>query len=268
MQKQLRDSWRSRLDRHYNLPKGELVCTVLKELFPESLKAQAVWARRKGWGSAFPAVGEHIIPASQQSVGQAHNLDTENGYNGLPLLRHIEKMFSSGQLSIQPTGKYDETNGVELKVFACSCIRSESVCYMQRTVNSAESLPKDPTVKQQETKGSRREPIIFNDLHAKTFVMTISPSMRCLYLKAQMAFAVGTEGACKTCKNRGIPNPDDAANFERFAVKCPKMRDILGGALLHVSPTAAEMKAYAAPVPLEERTRQPGQKRKRQEEAC
>eukprot|EP00971_Amphidinium_carterae_P201598 4000489-Amphidinium_carterae.1 len=77
-----RRQWRSKLDKRYpDMAGGELVCFVLKNLFPTTLKQQHTWAKGLGWGSPFPAVGEHIVPTHQRHVALANNLVIEDGSN-------------------------------------------------------------------------------------------------------------------------------------------------------------------------------------------
>eukprot|EP00971_Amphidinium_carterae_P044617 877527-Amphidinium_carterae.1 len=185
---QARNSWLSKLQRRYYGEIGTLQCSVLSTLFPKTMRAQLEWAKGRGWGSPFPAVGEHIVPVHQHLVGQMNDVPVWSGENGLPLFRHLEQMYSWGKMAIQPTGRGNIETGIEFRLFVCSCIAEIPVEYKER--HEGETLPKEKRVKIVEF----ADYLTFGDLHKATFYMRPAPSMRSMWLKAEMAFLQGQDG--------------------------------------------------------------------------
>eukprot|EP00971_Amphidinium_carterae_P335667 6471646-Amphidinium_carterae.1 len=206
------------------------------------MQADKRWAKALGWGSPFRAVGEHIVPVSQHRVAQAHDIDIQDGSNGLPLFKHLEEVFSKGNLSIQPTGELGKDDSVEFQVFVCSCIRTTALLYKP---HGHEALPRKVEQDNKVWDSVSRRRITFGDLHQRTFSMKPWPSMRSMYLKADMAFHHGDAGqGCGACENREIPDPSTADNFKHYVAVCRRLRNLLTEGLQHVPPTEADFCAY------------------------
>ena len=58
-----RSRWGSDVRRHFQLPDGELVCSVLSQVYADTMKQADKWCRSKGWGSPSP-----VIPHSHTSL--------------------------------------------------------------------------------------------------------------------------------------------------------------------------------------------------------
>ncbi|CAE7657786.1 TRR2 [Symbiodinium microadriaticum] len=222
-----RSCWGSDVRKHFQLPDGELVCSVLSHMYADTMFQAHEWCRSKGWGSPFPAVAEHIVPESQPGAAAAFGLEVCDPCNAFPLLKHIELMYQEGKLSIMPSGQPRDANGVELVVHVSQRFHREAVQYKQDRTPPRQ-IPKDPDV--QVYIGNRRHRLTWGDLHEKTFRMSTPPSMRSLYQKAKMAWE-------QTHKHGGgIPNPTLEENFVNFLRHCSKLGDIFTGALHHVPP--------------------------------
>ena len=222
-----RSRWGSDVSKHFQLPDGELVCSVLSHMYADTMIQAHEWCQSKGWGSPFPAVAEHIVPESQPGAAAAFGLEVCDPCNGLPLLKHIELMYQEGKLSIMPSGQPTDANGVELVVHVSQRFHGEAVQYIQDRTPPRQ-IPKDPDVKVYI--GNRRHRLTWGDLHEKTFRMSTPPSMRSLYQKAKMA------GEQTHKHGGGIPNPTLEENFVNFLRHCSKLGDIFTGALHHVPP--------------------------------
>ena len=222
-----RTRWAADVRRHFQLPNGELVCSVLSHMYADTMIRAHSWCRRKGWGSPFPAVAEHIVPESQPGAAAAFGLEVCDPCNGFPLLKHIELMYQEGKLSIMPSGQQPDENGVELVVHVSNRFHEEAVQYKQDQMPPRQ-IPKDPDV--QVYIGNRRHRLTWGDLHEKTFRMSKPPSMRALYQKAKMAWE-------QTQKHGGgIPDPTLEENFVKFVQHCSRLGAIFTGALHHVPP--------------------------------
>ena len=223
-----RDGWGSIVRKHYDLPQTELVCTVLSRLFPATMERSLSWARRKGWGSPFPAVAEHIVPQSQPTAAAAYQFDVWDPCNAIPLFKHIEEMYQEGHLSIMPTSARVDDTGIEFIVHVSANFHGRVLEYKQHSNKEQRQLPTDTRVKVHFESGDRRGLLTFGDLHEKKFRMHQAPSMRALFQKARMAWQ-------QTHQNGdGIPNPSVDENYQNFLRHCTRLGDLLTRALQHV----------------------------------
>eukprot|EP00971_Amphidinium_carterae_P227058 4503829-Amphidinium_carterae.1 len=254
-----RVDWDSDLRKYYDLPEGELQCTILSQLYPKTMSKDARWARERGWGSPFPAVGEHIVPQSAVLPSSLQNIEVWDAKNGIPLFRDIEGQFSAGKLSIHPCGSLTTAGKHNFQVFVCSCIRTRELRYLEH--KKEPNIPEDNRVHDRDT---RHTWIRFGDLHRQTFSMAKTPSMRALYMKAMMVFDQRGKGkGCAKCTDRQIPDPRQPLEKLKFSNLCPKFGDLLGVALTHVSAIDEDLRVEGSASEPSEPAHLPKKRRKR-----
>jgi len=215
--------------KYYGLDDTQLKCVVLTSLYPDTVERRIKWAQRLGWGSPFPAVAEHIIPASQPLAEAAADIDVWSGMNAIPLLKDLECHFQAGHIAIFPTEKSNSDDTSEMKVYVSKDFRSKNVIYRER--QRGEPLPHNLNVRVFGEDG-RLDDLLLGNLHRKTFQMLKGPSIRALYFKAIMAHRESSRSG-----GGGIPNPADEPYYTHFLARCSMLGSLLTRALVHVPPS-------------------------------
>lgn len=194
--------WNTKVRKYYDFEQ----CMILSQLYPNQPRPQwpPPWLQQdlKKCEGAFPAVAEHVIPKGQELVGKAWEVKVWEGHNGLLLLRHLERKFQAGEWSMLPITDGDDAGLFE--IFVSEECRHEQVKYQNRFGKDECEILLTPT--------SRC--LRFGDLQGKKVDLLgkykNNPSLRALYLKAEMAHRV-----------HGLPHPD--SRIQAFTAKCPKM---------------------------------------------
>ena len=183
-------------------------CMVLSQLYPN--QAVPSWFRSDQEHcrvkNAFPAVAEHIIPKGQDTVGKSWNMDIWREYNGLLLLRHLERKYQMGQWSMLPI--LDGPDAGLFQIFVSDQCADENIMYLP-TVGEGKHRVKGIV------DGVADTPLRFSDLHGKKVQLigkyAANPSLRALFLKAEMAHKVDDR----------LPHP--STRLQGFTARCEKM---------------------------------------------
>ena len=220
-----RSRWSVEVREHYTLGNDELRCAILSDIYRDTLTSRERWAKSLGWGSAFPAVAEHIIPEGQPTPAAMADIRVDDPANAIPLLKDLEQHYQAGHFAILPSGR-DLDDGVEFKVYVSRSMRRRAIFYVKRTSDDREQLPQDRRVIVR--KNGRQQELLLGDLDNRTFTMRKAPSMRSLYQKAVMAY-----GESQKKHRGGIPNPEETKYYERFLRRCTRLGSLLTRALVH-----------------------------------
>ena len=220
-----RSRWSAEVRQHYALGDGELRCAILSDIYSDTLARKQAWARSLGWGSAFPAVAEHVIPEGQPTPAAMADIRVDDPANAIPLLKDLEQHYQAGHFAILPSGG-DLDDGVEFKVYVSTSMRRRAIYYVKRTSDDREQLPQDRRVFVR--KNGREQELLLGDLDGCRFTMRKAPSMRSLYLKAVMAY-----GESQKKHRGGILNPEETVYYERFLRHCTRLGSLLTRALVH-----------------------------------
>ncbi|CAE7687804.1 unnamed protein product, partial [Symbiodinium microadriaticum] len=221
-----RSRWSVEVREHYTLGNGELRCAILPDIYRDTLTSMERWAKSLGWGSAFPAVAEHIIPEGQPTPAAMADIRVDDPANAIPLLKDLEQHYQAGHFAILPSGK-NLDDGVEFKVYVSTAMRGQHIFYVKRTSDVREALPRDPRVFVLRQNGREQE-LLLGDLDGCRFRMRKAPSMRSLYQKAVMVY-----GESQKKHRGGIPNPEETVYYERFLRHCTRLGSLLTRALVH-----------------------------------
>ena len=220
-----RSRWSVEVREHYTLGNDELRCAILSDIYRDTLTSRERWAKSLGWGSAFPAVAEHIIPEGQPTPAAMADIRVDDPANAIPLLKDLEQHYQAGHFAILPSGR-DLDDGVEFKVYVSRSMRRRAIFYVKRTSDDREQLPQDRRVVVR--KNGREQELLLGDLDGCRFTMRKAPSMRSLYQKAVMAY-----GESQKKHRGGIPNPEETVYYERFLRHCTRLGSLLTRALVH-----------------------------------
>ena len=220
-----RSRWSVEVREHYTLGNDELRCAILSHIYRDTLTSRERWAKSLGWGSAFPAVAEHIIPEGQPTPAAMADIRVDDPANTIPLLKDLEQHYQAGHFAILPSGR-DLDDGVEFKVYVSRSMRRRAIFYVKRTSDDREQLPQDRRVVVR--KNGREQELLLGDLDGCRFTMRKAPSMRSLYQKAVMAY-----GESQKKHRGGIPNPEETVYYERFLRHCTRLGSLLTRALVH-----------------------------------
>ena len=220
-----RSRWSVEVREHYTLGNDELRCAILSDIYRDTLTSRERWAKSLGWGSAFPAVAEHIIPEGQPTPAAMADIRVDDPANAIPLLKDLEQHYQAGHFAILPSGR-DLDDGVEFKVYVSMSMRRRAIFYVKRTSDDREQLPQDRRVVVR--KNGREQELLLGDLDGCRFTMRKAPSMRSLYQKAVMAY-----GESQKKHRGGIPNPEETVYYERFLRHCTRLGSLLTRALVH-----------------------------------
>ena len=182
-----RSRWSVEVREHYTLGNGELRCAILSDIYRDTLTSMERWAKSLGWGSAFPAVAEHMIPEGQPTPAAMADIRVDDPANAIPLLKDLEQHYQAGHFAILPSGK-NLDDGVEFKVYVSTAMRGQQIFYVKRTSDVREALPRDPRVFVLRQNGREQE-FLLGDLDGCRFRMRKALSMRSLYQKAVMAYS-------------------------------------------------------------------------------
>ena len=170
-----RSRWSVEVREHYTLGNDELRCAILSDIYRDTLTSRERWAKSLGWGSAFPAVAEHIIPEGQPTPAAMADIRVDDPANAIPLLKDLEQHYQAGHFAILPSGA-DLDDGVEFKVYVSMSMRRRAIFYVKRTSDDREQLPQDRRVFVR--KNGRQQELLLGDLDNRTFTMRKAPSMR------------------------------------------------------------------------------------------
>ena len=220
-----RSRWSVEVREHYTLGNDELRCAILSDIYRDTLTSRERWAKSLGWGSAFPAVAEHIIPEGQPTPAAMADIRVDDPANTIPLLKDLEQHYQAGHFAILPSGA-DLDDGVEFKVYVSMSMRRRAIFYVKRTSDDREQLPQDRRVVVR--KNGREQELLLGHLDGCRFTMRKAPSMRSLYQKAVMAY-----GESQKKHRGGIPNPEETVYYERFLRHCTRLGSLLTRALVH-----------------------------------
>lgn len=205
--------WNRKVREHYE----STACAVLSSLFPDDADRKPRWFRHdpffKKSDTAFPAVAEHIIPKAQHVQGAMWGVDVHDASNGLLLLRHLERQYQAGKWTLIPTD-----NGT-FRLFVVEALRNEEVEYIPQTGKAVHRV----WVRRQ----GRDSVLLFGDLDGKEIRLRTKPSMRALYLKAEMAHGENPE------------LPDPSHHMDAYQLDCPKMKEELWKRLRESTPDPA-----------------------------
>eukprot|EP00439_Symbiodinium_sp_Y106_P020443 s3784_g2.t1 len=210
---------------HYTLGNDELRCAILSDIYRDTLTSRERWAKSLGWGSAFPAVAEHIIPEGQPTPAAMADIRVDDPANAIPLFFLELVVIQAGHFAILPSGA-DLDDGVEFKVYVSMSMRRRATFYVKRTGDDREQLPQDRRVFVR--KNGRQQELLLGDLDNRTFCYSFRGSMRSLYQKAVMAY-----GESQKKHRGGIPNPEETKYYERFLRHCTRLGSLLTRALVH-----------------------------------